>query len=1071
MRRNATIIAIVVALIGLVYLLWPSPPSPSAAVDDSTPPATLAERRAARLAGDIDASPATVSGRVTEVDGRGIGGAIVSVAKRNLNRHERNRPGASPEPIVAVTKADGRWRIGELAPGRYTVAASAADHLPGIIDPLVVNAGEQREDVVLVLKKGGNTLRGTVVDVGGGAISGALVRATSITEGSVFSIFRAPYTALTDDRGEYGLNLADGQYWLEVFHLDYVTADRLTEVRGGDRSEDFTLTPGAIIYGQVRSRNGDKPVAGAIVTYRAQLGARGFDLAGLGLDTATSDGDGKFVLRGLANGTLSLTAFGRGFASREPTEVELGIGEHVTGVVVYVDTAFTISGFVVSKQDPNQAIDGVLVGAYNFSGAIHLAGDSTAADGYFEILGVQPGGYIVGAAGENRVLSIMGTNVTVEDKDVDDVVVELDSGVTLAGRVEPAMVARVSLELDTESIGMSNFVQAISAVAIRGKSAEDGTFVLRGVPAGSYSLAATGADGSEGKLALVIDTADQEGLVVDLEPRAYLAGTVVDSTGKPLSGLHVQARPADQERQRFNLDAMIFGGRGLSGEDGGYRVEGLAAGTVVVTVSDDRGALAWADDEHKDNPYQPIEVTIEGTTPVTGLRLVVEALGQQIQGVVISSAGEPVADAWVTAQCQWQRKRESGEKQPAAADDGDDKSNGEGKRSVTVSVGSGGTDVDSEDGESDRDSQRQQRRRQWWPKEKPVLTGPDGRFTITNLREDSYNLEAEGLKGTERGSLDDVATGGDVVITMTPLAGMTGLVKNRGDAVTDYLVRAEGPTPRRTHVVNEKGRYRLTRLDPGSYSVSIIAAAGRATQKVEVEANRTTDHDFDLISWSSIRGVVKNAATGAPMDELAVIAFAEEGSDYGQMAMDIMSGDGPTTDSEGRFYVGRLGAGKGTLLIVDGDQAGFQIVASKEFVLEPGQELDLGELLGQSVNTIPKEERGEVGMTMTTATWSGRPVGADGDPTAAIPAELTAETEYLWVSEVVADGPAAAAGVEVGDRLVAIAGADVAMVGPRVAEQLLAPRRVRAGQPINLVIDRDGRSDTLTITPRPLPAN
>jgi len=76
----------------------------------------------------------------------------------------------------------------------------------------------------------------------------------------------------------------------------------------------------------------------------------------------------------------------------------------------------------------------VLVGAYNFNGQVHLARDSTADDGYFEIHGVQNGTFMIGAAGEDRVVALMGQQVTVKDADVKDVIVELDADVQYAAR-------------------------------------------------------------------------------------------------------------------------------------------------------------------------------------------------------------------------------------------------------------------------------------------------------------------------------------------------------------------------------------------------------------------------------------------------------------------------------------------------------------------------------------------------------------------------------------------------------------------------------------------------------------
>jgi len=1080
MRRTAVIAAVIALACVLLFVFWPRSKSKSEnASSGGTSDELLEQRRAARRAGNVDTSPANVGGTVTEKGGSGIAGATVSIARRNLGRGERSNPGAASEPIWATTDRDGRWQVAALPPGRYTVAATARAHVPSYVDPLILHAGENRDDIDLVLARGGNTLHGTVSDIGGGPVSGALVRATSLTQGSVFGLFRAPFTTVTDEQGHYAMNLADGMIWLEVFHLDYVNAERFTEVRGGDRVEDFTLTPGAAVSGQVRRRGDDQPMPGATVTYRAFGTPGDLSFAGLGLSAVVADERGRFELRGLSNGTVELKAFGRGFASREPTPVELGIAEQATGVIVYVDTAYTISGFVVSKQNHAEAIDGVLLGAYNFSGAVHLAREASAEDGFFEILGVQPGTYIIGAGGENRVINAMGTNVTVDHADVDDVLVELDRGAVLTGRVDPAASARISIELDLENIGLTTISPTISAAAVRAQTEEDGSFELRGVPSGKFALVANADDGSAGRLQVEVTDADQQGLVIPLDSRSYIEGTVMDVTGQPAPGLRVRAEPAKRDQKAFSIDAEIFRGRGVTREDGSFRVVGLQAGKHQVSVSDDKGRLAWADEAHKDEPNEPLEIDIEGTQPVTGLRLVVEARNQTIRGLVVSG-GAPVADAWVTARLVRERPDEAMvEAGEPEAEDGDgaeagEAGSGQRKRSVTVTVGSDGTDVDSEssDGSESKESrQRRRRMHRWRPSEKPVLTDASGRFVIRGLRDGTYDLEAEGLKGTARGTLEAVATGSDVTVKLEPLAGIAGRVMQKGEPVEDYLVRAEGPSMRRTHVVNDEGKYHLTRLDPGTYEISIISEVGRASAEVEVSASQTAKKDFTLVAWSSVHGVVKNAISGEPMPDLAVIAFADKGTDVGHQAMNILTGQGPTTDDNGWFRVGRLGAGKGTLLVVDADKAGFEIVASKDFTLESGQDLDLGELQGSTVNSVPKEDRGELGMDLTAATWANRPRAEGAEPDQAgdePPAGMDKETEYLWVSSVDTDGPAARAGVEVGDQVLSVGGAPVAAIGPRVAQQLLSPRRLRAGQPVNLVIDHDGSQNAISITPRPV---
>ncbi len=1052
MRKLAIAAAALVLLGGLTYLLYPWGSDPASSPGSSPSSSSGgARQRDARRAGTADARPASVAGRVIDEQGRPIPGAIVSITMRNLARGERSDPGDSPQPLIATTGKDGRWSADRLVPGRYTVSGAARRYLPATVDPLIVRQGEARGGVDLVLGSGGHTLSGTVSDIGGGPVDGALVRATSIRDGNVFHLFRAPFTTMTGGDGRYEITLADGAYLLEVLHADYVTDERWSEIRGGDRVEDFTLTPGGVVFGQVRRRGTDEPVAGATVTRSGGSGeGRGFDVGNLVLSGSVTDGDGAFVLRGLESGALQLRAFGPGCASREPTEVQLGVAEQLTGIVIYVDTAYSISGTVVDKRSPDRGIDGVLVGAYNLSGAAHLARDASAEDGFFEIHGVQDGSYIVGAAGEDRVAAVVGKNVTVAGANLTDVVVELDAGATLSGRVEPPTSARIGLDMDTESIGPGNFTVAIGAAAVSARSAADGTFALRGVPAGKFTLVAHADDGAEGKLPVEVTGADQAGLVLKLAERARISGTVVDGRGRPVAGLRVDAEPRAAGHSLIGAMSSLWGrGRGTTRADGSFEVAGLSPGVHQVSVSDDGGGLTLVDggagrrDQDDPGPRTSVDATIDGSTPVTGLRLVVETRDGTIRGVVVTPGGAPVPDAWVTA-----RRVD----QPAATAAAD---KGAADMGATVKV------------ETDEEANDRRRQRRWGPSETPVLSGPDRRFDIRRLRVGEYDVEAEGHKGTARGVVEGVQVGANVSIRIEPLAGITGRVTRAGKPVTSYRVEAEGPMARTAQVVAPDGSYRLTRLDPGSYRISVMAQDGRATGTVEVVANQVAHRDLELLAHGSVRGVLVDASTGKPMAGLPVLAYSDDGADTESLAMSMMTGNGPRTEADGRFRVGRLGSGKGTVIVIDRAQDGFETVAQRAFTIEAGQDLDLGTLRGKPASTVPEDQRGELGMDLVAAAWADRPRPPGQASTAAPPGGIDGETTHLWVSSVEEGGPAAAGGVRVGDRIVAAAGVEVSVVGAAVAEALLSTRRLQVGKPVSIKLELDGSARDVTLTPEP----
>jgi hypothetical protein len=323
------------------------------------------------------------------------------------------------------------------------------------------------------------------------------------------------------------------------------------------------------------------------------------------------------------------------------------------------------------------------------------------------------------------------------------------------------------------------------------------------------------------------------------------------------------------------------------------------------------------------------------------------------------------------------------------------------------------------------------------------------------------------LKGTARGYIESVVPGADVTIRLQPLAGIRGKVTRAGQPVASYTVEADGPTSRKTVVNDPSGEYRLGRLDPGTYKVSVVALEGRSSAQVKVAASQVARRDLSLIAYGSVHGVLVDAITGKPMTDLPVIAFAEEG-DMGSLAMSVLTGDGPRTDSQGRFRVDRLGTGEGQLVVFDGDKTAFDVVAQKKFTLAPGLDLDLGTLQGHDNATVPKDQRGDLGMTVQTATWADRPRAsgvAVGEPGSG----LDGKTEYLWVATVEEGGPAAAAGVKLGDRIDSIAGVPVSQVGADLAEGMLGPRQVRVGQPVALVVERAGKKDAVSITPRASP--
>jgi membrane-associated protease RseP (regulator of RpoE activity) len=239
-------------------------------------------------------------------------------------------------------------------------------------------------------------------------------------------------------------------------------------------------------------------------------------------------------------------------------------------------------------------------------------------------------------------------------------------------------------------------------------------------------------------------------------------------------------------------------------------------------------------------------------------------------------------------------------------------------------------------------------------------------------------------------------------------------------------------------VIADDGGYLFERRPAGKYTCTVTSEVGPATGEATVAG--ATRLDLSIGTWGSITGVVINALTGAPMPGLKLVAMGASGMPAG--VEELLGGGGPTTDATGRFDIGKQTAGTGRLMIFSGGLTGIDVIASKEYKLANGQRLDLGTIKGLPPRVGPA---GALGLTTTET--AGK----------------------LTVEAVVADGPAARAGVKVGDVVVSIDGRAVADLTAEIADDLLETEHVVAGQVVKLGLSRGGATIEATVTADPVP--
>ena len=618
-------------------------PTATATAEPTEDTSALAARRhAARSENPPDARPGTVTGQVLDADTqKPLAGSVILLAPASgstaLHRH-----GKSLASIPRTrTNADGEFSIEDVPAGRYRITATALGYLPARRGNLEVRAGDDPSSTVLKLSPGGNLLEGTISDIGGGPVEGALVRVQKRDGSSSRSNPAIAYGTMSDDEGHYQVTVPDGYWNVTAGGQDYTEKSRRVRLKKGPGRADFSLVPGATIHGRVVSEAG-KPVPGARVGFDVfqRVGA-GYSMRGSKPHQhATTDDQGRFELSPLEPGEYTLFANAKGLASSAPPVVLAALAEEVTGIEVVMVPAYDASGFIVDSSDDNKGIGGVDIVAMTLDQRQLFA--VTQPDGYFELHGLTPGSHMVAIEGPGVIPSAFEHSVNIEDHDVNDLLFEVERGQTVRGRIEPPMAGNVKVDLRRSKGGLEVMLQSKKVAHTQTPLDDSGTFVIEGVPAGEWKVVATGEDGSRGEVEFELGQTDVDGIVIDMASRASVSGRVVDSAGNPVAGLTVglqkgpdpTAPPSYFNRQRLAQQTT-------TGIDGAFEMQGVNPSAYEVVVR----TAAGQPGEISGGP-RPIDTTDGGD--VRDLELTVALPDGRVWGRVLGTDQQPIVDAWVT---------------------------------------------------------------------------------------------------------------------------------------------------------------------------------------------------------------------------------------------------------------------------------------------------------------------------------------------------------------------------------------------------------------------------------------
>jgi uncharacterized GH25 family protein len=519
------------------------------------------------------AKGAQVSGRVVDESGAPIEGARVW-AMDAANAWE----GGAGERTAETTKKDGTFTIAALSQGSYLFFAKDEAHAPAVTTPVSVS-GETPTTGVEIVMKAAASLAGVVVDAQGAPVPYATVRLSSKTY-SADMVYRQ---AAADDQGAFEIKglprtalraRAEGEDASSAaVDVDLAVTPVKTDLR-------LVLDKTATIAGVVVDDT-NEPVPEATVTAYPDFLAGEVDWVMASTATATTDGDGRFLLKGLDEGKFRVWASRDSGGSKRSSERE-GVATQTGAkdVRLVLPAPGGIEGTIVMENGEAPSL------------AIISAGwedRATARKGKFTMKDLQPGKYDLRIVGPEFAQK---TKADVEVKagkvtDLGEILVH--RGRKLSGKVvdakgAPVVGARVMfgkmLFGDGKQTGSEDEETTAQMGMRNATTGADGTFTMSGVPKTSGAILAEHVTlGRSLSIKVPAGVEDIAGLNLALKGYGSLVGKVTWK-GEPVAGAQINTSPIGSNGQAVFVQ---------SAQDGSFVIDKIPEGPTSITAMKNKG--------------------------------------------------------------------------------------------------------------------------------------------------------------------------------------------------------------------------------------------------------------------------------------------------------------------------------------------------------------------------------------------------------------------------------------------------------------------------------------------------
>ena len=499
---------------------------------------------------------AAITGTITDTRGRPIAGAQVCATAQSQRLATRE----TRRPTCARSGRDGHYRIEGLFPVRHVVTASAASHIPAQYhhgegakrrEFVELRAANDATGVDLQLEGGGVEIHGTIKDLSGGPIEGAIVVATGAT------------VCFSDADGRFAAWVRPGDAWVEAQADGY--ADGYDGGTAPGHAFEVFLTPESVLIGKVLRASDGSPVEGARVSSGSPWGP-----------AALSDASGAFRIDGLQPGPYKPRAESDDTVGQASEQTILGLGETSASIVVTVHPAFFVEGAIVVAGGGDSCDRGSLM--LVDKAANRSVRTTDEGEGTLRARGLLPGDYEVTAECPGFIPEERYPHVVVTDRSITGLRWQVLRGQSIRGSVLDAggkPVARVNVSASAKSD--PDNPRAHQTAAWGAQTDDRGTFELAGLLPGNYLLRISAWAPQRAAPLRPIEVAlpagkDLDDVKLELPGTGEVKGSVRDARGQPIGRAHLSLDDGAQSQSTIAAD------------DGTFRFPFVAAGEYRLTA-------------------------------------------------------------------------------------------------------------------------------------------------------------------------------------------------------------------------------------------------------------------------------------------------------------------------------------------------------------------------------------------------------------------------------------------------------------------------------------------------------